>query len=139
MVDARRGQVFFGLYEAAERPACTGGAGLGARRLWARTRAFAACDREAFAQVVTPPALVVAEDRELLGELPAGVTVTLADVAAEWLVVGQELLNEPGDGPSGWRAGLWLAEALAGNVTVSPEASSLSTCALPTPTSTSPR
>ena len=121
VVDARRGQVFFGIYEAVERPAHVDGAELGAGPLWARTSAFAACDKEALAQAVTAPSLVVAEDHELLGELPTGVASAVVEVAAEWLVIGQESLDEPGGGPCGWRVGSWLREALAGNVPVWPE------------------
>jgi tRNA threonylcarbamoyl adenosine modification protein YeaZ len=101
VVDARRGQVFFGLYEGT------------AEGRWTRSAGFGVCDRAALGEMVAGDALVVAEDRDLVGDLPAGVAFAVADVEAERLVVGQELLNEPGDMPEGSRLAPWLLHALA--------------------------
>jgi tRNA threonylcarbamoyl adenosine modification protein YeaZ len=128
VVDARRDQVFFGLYEAAEG---VGGAGVVARggapggctgRRWERSAAFGVCDREALVRVVTGPALVVAEEQVLIGELPVGMRFAAAEVKAELLVLGQELLAEPGETPQGWRLAPWLAAALANGAPAMPEA-----------------
>ena len=108
VVDARRGQVFFGLYEAA---------GLGASGgRWVRRGPFAVCDRSALGEVLgalgVGGALVLAEDRDLIGDLPVDVTFAAGAVEAEWLVLGQQLLVEPGEGPEGDRLQPWLATVL---------------------------
>jgi tRNA threonylcarbamoyl adenosine modification protein YeaZ len=126
VVDARRDQVFFGLYGAIE-----GIGGSGGRR-WGRSAEFGVCDREALGGLVAEEvarrleadrerdgghfpriALVVGEDRVLAGRLPAGVVFTGAGVEAERLVMGQERLDEPGDALQGARLTPWLAETLA--------------------------
>ena len=126
VVDARRDQVFFGLYGA------TDGVGGSEGRRWARSAEFGVCDREALGGLVAEEvarrleadgergmghfpriALVVGEDRVLAGRLPAGVAFTAADVEAERLVIGQERLDEPGDALQGARLTPWLVETLA--------------------------
>jgi hypothetical protein len=57
----------------------------------------------------------VAEDRALVGVLPQGVAFAAADVQAERLVVGQELLEEPGEIPQGARLTSWLLQVLRGS------------------------
>lgn len=122
-VDARRGQVFYGVYEALE-PAEAPGV-----RPWVRTKGFGVCDRGALGGVVAEEAAgrggllgapggagsaaLVAEDRTLAGDLPAGVEFVAFQVEAEHLVVGQELLYEPGEHPVGGRLTPWLENALA--------------------------
>lgn len=110
-IDARRGQLFCASYERR-------GAG------WVRAADILLCDRNQLGTLITAPALVAAEDRSLLGDLPEGVTFLTAVVAAEHLVVGQELLQEPepmapGGLPSsdqgrleGARLGSWLLRAV---------------------------
>jgi tRNA threonylcarbamoyl adenosine modification protein YeaZ len=126
VVDARRGQVFFGLYQAIE------GTGGRQRRRWTRSAEFAVCDREALGGLVADEiarrleadgrpdandfptvALVVGEEGVLAGRLPAGVVFRAAGAEAERLVVGQERLDEPGDVLQGARLSPWLVENLA--------------------------
>jgi tRNA threonylcarbamoyl adenosine modification protein YeaZ len=119
VIDARRGQVFFGVYKKA-----VGGAG------WSRSAPFGVCDRAALADAAVSggtgeapgaAALVIAEDRQLVGELPAGVEFLQGDVQPSSLLIGQECLHEPGDRPEGVRLVAWLADAMADKVAVVPE------------------
>ena len=126
VVDARRGQVFFGLYRAIE------GTGGRQRRRWTRSAEYGVCDREALGGLVADEgarrmeaeggpdvrdfpllALVVGEDGVQGGKLPAGVVFRAAGMEAERLVVGQERLDEPGHAPQGARLSPWLVENLA--------------------------
>jgi tRNA threonylcarbamoyl adenosine modification protein YeaZ len=111
VVDARRGQVFYGLYERGRDPAGKGAA-------WRRSEGFAVCDRESLGRLLGGPparrALVVAEERDLAGGLPPDVAFDPMEVEAEHLVVGQELLVEPGAMPQGDRLAPWLTERLRG-------------------------
>ena len=56
--------------------------------------------------------MVVAEDPALVGLLPDGTLFAAADVPAERLLLGQGLLDEPGDAPAGWRLARWLSQTL---------------------------
>jgi tRNA threonylcarbamoyl adenosine modification protein YeaZ len=134
VVDARRGQLFYGLY----RPAGAGPPS-GTTR-WVRSTEFEVCDRGALGGVVTAAAndrsgpdgcplsdsrfgldgrqgldplagtaLVVGEGA-LAADLPAGAVFRSTDVGAEWLLVGQERLDEPGSLPQGARLTPWLVE-----------------------------
>ena len=118
VVDARRGQVFFGLYEAT-------GSQAPARR-WVRRGAFAVCDRAALGGIVAAvgagPTQVLAEARELIGDLPEGAEFVGSAVGAEWLVLGQDLLIEPGEGFEGHRLQRWLAGVLREGGPAVPEA-----------------
>lgn len=113
VVDARRGQVFYGVYES------TGGA-------WVRREPFAACDRSALGEVLaavgTGPVLVVSEEGDLVAGLPGGAGPRVCAVRPEWLVLGQEALREPGQNPEGDRLGEWLSVALEQGGPVVPEA-----------------
>ena len=127
VVDARRGQLFFGVYRKQ----------VGVDK-WARSAPFTVCDKDGLAGVLEaeepqateprsgrsaplPRALVAAEERELVGVLPPGVDFLQAPVRAERLVLGQDKLREPGDGPDGARLAAWLAGALAGAAEAVPE------------------
>jgi tRNA threonylcarbamoyl adenosine modification protein YeaZ len=125
VVDAHRGQLFYGLYRAVSEPA---GHRVGR---WARSADFGVCDRASLGGLVVAAAddrfepdgrrlsgdgaeiaRVVGGDAVLAGELPAGVVFERCDVAAEWLVRGQGLIEEPGLLPQGGRLAPWLAEVL---------------------------
>ena len=110
VVDARRGQVFYGLYENAGTAGDDGAT-------WARSADFGVCDREALTKVVAGQGaegiLLVAEDGALVGGLPPGAEFAAMQVQAERLVVGQDYLVEPGVMPQGSRLGRWLSEHLA--------------------------
>jgi tRNA threonylcarbamoyl adenosine modification protein YeaZ len=121
VVDARRGQLFYGLY----RPAGAGSPS-GTRR-WVRSTEFGVCDRGALGRVVTaaandrsgpdgrhdrdalPEAVFVVGEGALAVDLPAGAIFRSTDVEAEWLLMGQERLDEPGPLPQGARLAPWLA------------------------------
>jgi tRNA threonylcarbamoyl adenosine modification protein YeaZ len=100
IIDARRAQVFFSVYEAS---------GLGGRYdgpKWTRKRPIAVCDQSLLGATLTTEqmaqSVVIGEDRELVGELPAGARFLTWKVKAEHLVAGQEWLQEeadPGVGP----------------------------------------
>jgi len=114
VVDARRGQVFFGVYEATDE--YSGGLGEEGQpvRRWARSGSFGVCDRDALGVVLAGPALIVAEDCGLVSGLPAGTVVMTADVQAEQLVLGQRHLDEPGEAPAGRRCESWLSGMVYG-------------------------
>ncbi len=97
VVDARRGQVFFGLYEAVAEP--ENGQAVG----WVRSRDFGVGDQGGLSEMVT-----AAVGREL----GTGVEFVAAEVRAERLVMGQEWLGEPGEAPEGSRLTPWLVEML---------------------------
>jgi tRNA threonylcarbamoyl adenosine modification protein YeaZ len=116
VIDARRGQVFYGLYSR--------GAATPTREpLWVREMPFAVCDRgELGARVlreVSAPerkscdrggsfVAVVGEDISLAPDLPPGIRFDANEVKAEYLVLGQRLLAEPGPLPEGARLDSWL-------------------------------
>jgi tRNA threonylcarbamoyl adenosine modification protein YeaZ len=96
VVDARRGQVFFGVYEA--RAAAGGGSG----SVWARCEDFGVCDGVRFGDMLGgrgwTRAVVVGEDRSLIGDLYPETKFLGAQVEAERLVMGQEFVQD-GSGP----------------------------------------
>jgi len=125
VVDAHRGQLFYGLYRPAGAEVALGTA------RWVRTSEFGVCDRDALGGLVTAAAndllgpdrghdtgacgeiaLVVGQGASLAGDLPSGVMFKGADLGAEWLVIGQDRLDEPGPAPQGARVAPWLAKAL---------------------------
>lgn len=114
VVDARRGQVFFGVYEAIDETGGTPGDEDASMRRWARQSAFGVCDRGELGTVLTRPALVVAEDPALVSGLPAKAVLVTADVQAERLVVSQWLLEEPEEAPAGRRLEPWLSQVACG-------------------------
>ena len=101
VVDARRGQVFYGLY----RKAASGGGSHGAGSVFARTAPFAVCDRHALLSSLPAGAetLVVGDvgvlGTEGSGAEPETVRLHIQEVRAENLVIGQDRLQEL-DGPS---------------------------------------
>jgi tRNA threonylcarbamoyl adenosine modification protein YeaZ len=105
IADARRGQVFYGVYRRVE-----GGA-------YARSEAFGVVDRGALLSVVPAvPSTLVVGDIAVLGE-EAGVGeagLRVLEVRAENLIIGQGLLREPGDGVEGALLEGWLAAAVEG-------------------------
>ncbi len=112
VVDARRGQVFYGLYHAE------GSA-------YARSEPFAACDRDSLAaQLAAVSGTSQGESRALVvgdvGGLSvggAGVSPAIAllaqEVRAERLLAGQSRLGEPGE-VGGARLGPWIEAVLSG-------------------------
>ena len=116
LVDAHRGQVFYGLYR---RVGQVGAAHSGS---WVRSAEFGVCDREKVGSVVTaatlgsspwsPVALVVGESSGLAPGLGGPMVFREIDLGAESLVLGQEVLQEPGCLPQGARLAPWLAGVL---------------------------
>lgn len=111
VVDARRGQLFFGFYRAVR---CHGEIqGAAAGPLYARTEPFSVCDRAELASLVsrTAPeaiAVVVGETVSVGGEDIGDATFVTALVHAAALVIGQDLLDELGGGIEGRRLAPWL-------------------------------
>ncbi len=116
VVDARRSQVFYGVYHRGD-----------SGREWVRSEAFAACDPVELAERLVGGArpqgaiLVVTEDAELVAGLGGTIEVRTRQVDAVGLVMGQSLLVEPGEGPEGDRLAPWLAGAFEGRVDGIPE------------------
>ncbi len=120
VIDARRGQLFYGLYrhDGAEGPKDWGS--------WKRSTDLAVCDRETVGEVAASGleagrcAVVLGEEGLRPSELPAGVVFASHGVAAENLVIGQERLKEPGSLPEGARLTVWLKKALSTGTIGSP-------------------
>lgn len=123
VVDARRGQVFYGLYHGAGIAGAEA-AGLAGRQSYVRTEPLAVCDRLVLAAHVAAlggkaagesRALIVGEVDGLQGsgpELSAGVAWLGLEVRAERLLGGQSRLGEPGE-VEGSRLGPWIERALS--------------------------
>jgi len=123
VVDARRGQVFYGVYRSAGIAGAEA-AGLAGRQSYVRTEPLAVCDRLALAAHVAAlggkaagesQALIVGEVDGLPGtgpELSAGVALLPLEVRAERLLVGQSRLGEPGE-VEGFHLGPWIEGALS--------------------------
>ena len=127
VVDARRGQVFFGVYHAAGI-ASAKPADLAGRRFYVRSEPFAVCDREALVAHLAalggeaagnPRTLIVGEVGGLAEtglELGAGagadLTVLPLEVRAERLLAGQGRLGEPGE-LEGYRLAPWIEGVLS--------------------------
>jgi tRNA threonylcarbamoyladenosine biosynthesis protein TsaB len=108
-VDARRGQVFYAVYESAE--ADEGGGG----RVWRRTLPVGVCDRGELARAVgrMHGAVWIAGEMVDVGEpLPPGWSLSGGEVAPEMLVRGQASLEEPAGEVGGRRLGPWIVQAL---------------------------
>ncbi len=112
VVDARRGQVFYGLYRSPGGPEI---------QRWVRRAPYGVCDRGSLLELLGGSATVVAEDAALVGELPPEIAFIPAEVQAERLVFGQRLLTEPGDLPQGTRLTPWLIEVLIAGGRSEPE------------------
>jgi len=93
IVDAHRQQVFHAAFNKQGR------AGNAGRDEWVRTGSIEVCGRgelgDKLADIGAEKVMVVGEDRELAGELPQGIDFMEQAVAAEFLVIGQEYLQEP--------------------------------------------
>jgi tRNA threonylcarbamoyl adenosine modification protein YeaZ len=123
IVDGRRRQVFYGVYRRGA------GAAPG-RSTWVRTEAYGVCDRVELPAFVKDLAcdlhgsiLVTGDVADVLDALhddgpsaPGTLHVWRrpATIAAEWLVRGQERLEEPGALPAGASLSPYLASAVAG-------------------------
>lgn len=111
VVDARRGQVFFALYERVAGAKDTAPA-------WVRLGEVGVCDRGSLSEVLGCRAAshtaIVAEDETLAEGAAPGAAVLTLDVSAEYLVAGQGRLMEPGALPQGGRLGPWLRRVVAG-------------------------
>jgi tRNA threonylcarbamoyladenosine biosynthesis protein TsaB len=117
VVDARRNQLFFGLYERVGEVSPWGGR-------WRRSTPYGVCERGALREVLAGrqgPAMIVAEDRDLVGELADESRFASIGVQAARLILGQERLEEAGDRPHGTRLAGWLADAVAGGLPAIPE------------------
>jgi tRNA threonylcarbamoyladenosine biosynthesis protein TsaB len=109
VVDARRGQVFFAVYERNRAADHLGPA-------WARSGEVGVCDRAALTEVLGCRAgsrMAVVAEEALVEGLAPGVALLTRDVAAEHLLCGQQKLVEPGGLPQGERLELWLRLVLA--------------------------
>jgi hypothetical protein len=114
--DARRGQLFAAFYER----------GTDAR--WSRRDDPVALEPAALIEVATARArgagALLVGDTGVLGaagvSLPPSVSAVRAEIAAEYLVDGQQYLIEPGDLPAGSRLGPWLRSALRGQFAEEP-------------------
>lgn len=126
VIDARRGQVFYGMYVLAASAGTEGTTDTHRLARWIRSLPFSVCERGTFGTVVARaapkaeplgnelrPLLVVAERAELIADLPQGASLLTTPVEPERLVWGQHLLDEPGEKPEGRRLTPWLRERLA--------------------------
>jgi tRNA threonylcarbamoyl adenosine modification protein YeaZ len=121
IVDARRGQVFYGLYEREEggsRGDCA----------WVRRQPFSVCDRaelsgrigadravrSASAQCKEAAIVVVGESAALAPGLRIGMDMMETEVSAETLLLGQQYLKEPAEVLGGDALQPWLGAQLAG-------------------------
>ncbi len=124
LVDARRGQVFYAVYGRAR-------SGAGRTSVWQRTEEHGVCDQGRLSESLegvgpsrsggvlveggAGAILVTGEARILPPRLETGMSrlqTCPAAVAAEWLVQGQERLQEPGVAPAGSRLGPYLMGTL---------------------------
>jgi tRNA threonylcarbamoyladenosine biosynthesis protein TsaB len=107
VVDARRGQLFYGLYRRV------GAVGEVPIPRYVRADPFAVCDRDALFSTVAPgeARTLIAGDLGDLGAAgeKAGISLLPLQVRAEHLLIGQDALGEPGEAVEGWRLGAWLA------------------------------
>jgi tRNA threonylcarbamoyladenosine biosynthesis protein TsaB len=118
VVDARRGQLFYGLYRragvaAGERPGTVVPA---PRPAYVRTGPFAVCDRDALFSAIAPNGartLIVGDVGGLEATTDGDVSLLPLQVRAEHLMIGQSALGEPGERAEGFRLDGWLAEVLA--------------------------
>jgi tRNA A37 threonylcarbamoyladenosine modification protein TsaB len=107
VVDARRSQVFYGVYHPSssgpQPDLCP----------WERQDDLGVCDRAKLGDTLARPKTVIVGEEALRPEgLPATAYFLSRDFAAQYLVVGQKRLNEPGRLPEGRRLTEWLHRAL---------------------------
>jgi tRNA threonylcarbamoyl adenosine modification protein YeaZ len=128
-VDARRGQLFYTVYEALPPQASGAWETVGLRPTggdwaapghvpgpaWRRRGGYGVCDRDELAAKAVAGVhrgLLVGEVEALGPELPAGWSTVSCVVSPEHLVLGQDLLLEPAEESGGCRTSAWLAEAV---------------------------
>jgi len=110
VVDARRSQLFFGRYRAVRSTGSSGPC------RWERRDEFGVCDRDAFAGLIGPESALIVGDEQLLSMDPSPAASFLSRAAvAEYLLIGQEHLEEPGPLPEGLRLQPWLRETILAN------------------------
>ncbi len=120
-VDARRGQVFYAIYEAVRA-----GQGRGSDvslPAWRRSGPIALCDRRALSDVLGQRAgtgILVGDLDFIPVEVPAGWTAVDSLLRPQFLLVGQEWLEEPAGEEGGVDALAWLGQALADDLKVAP-------------------
>lgn len=129
-VDARRGQLFYAVYEAfhprvGERSEAASGdptrkalgfPGVAPGPAWRRVGEYGVCEYAELSAVVgagLSKGVGVGEVECLPVSLPTGWSGMSFAVTPENLVLGQELLVEPDGEPGGYRTSLWLADAVA--------------------------
>ncbi len=116
VVDARRGQLFYGRYRSTTSRVSPGPA------RWARQDEFGVCDQGALGDLLGPARTVIVGEETLCPrKLPSAAVFLNCDVAAEHLVIGQERLEEPGGLPEGSRLAAWLGSALVADAVTSAE------------------
>ncbi|NLV72882.1 MAG: tRNA (adenosine(37)-N6)-threonylcarbamoyltransferase complex dimerization subunit type 1 TsaB [Actinobacteria bacterium] len=119
-VDARRSQVFLGIYEAVGRNAAGDQPDEGVRCEYSRTAPYLVCGRDTLRATLADSGvgserrvLIVAEHRDLIGADLKGLEFSRTAVEPERLLMGQELLREPaGAGPQGRELNPWLLSSL---------------------------
>jgi tRNA threonylcarbamoyladenosine biosynthesis protein TsaB len=124
VVDARRGQVFHGIYRLT--PAAAGSGGRADSPEWdtyRRTTPFGVCDRAglgayvaALADTSSGERVLVAgevEDLPVVGDIGLGISFLPLEVRAERLLVGQGRLSEPAEAGGGFRLWVWMDDILA--------------------------
>jgi tRNA threonylcarbamoyl adenosine modification protein YeaZ len=105
VVDARRSQLFYGRYHAV-RPAGPSGP-----CRYERHDEFSVCDRDGFGALIGSESTVVVGDEQLLSmDLSPAASLLSRTAVAEYLLVGQEYLEEPGPLPEGSKLQPWLHE-----------------------------
>lgn len=116
VVDARRGQLFYGLYKAV-----AGGGDGGRKRgwepglCWRRGRPFGVCDPAELVATLAGernPVWLVGDCAPLAAGISAGWSALPLVVSPEWLVMGQAWLDEPEGEPHGCALGPWLRRVL---------------------------
>lgn len=114
VIDARRSQLFLGVYEASE----LGGRHEGPR--WTRKQPFSVCAQGDVSSVVRGGgcgvAVVIGDQSALAGDLPADMRFVEHSVQAEFLVAGQDWLHETVGGTVVEAAGQEMSESLAPGV-----------------------
>jgi tRNA threonylcarbamoyl adenosine modification protein YeaZ len=125
VVDARRDQLFYGVYESTQ------GSGLESGTTWERSTAYGVCDRRELSPLVEKLAdrggteggvhVVLSEDTgPSCSELDLRSPWERVELRAEWLLRGQQSLLEPGQAPGGAMLSGWLREALGPRCSASP-------------------
>ncbi|MCL5734840.1 MAG: tRNA (adenosine(37)-N6)-threonylcarbamoyltransferase complex dimerization subunit type 1 TsaB [Actinobacteria bacterium] len=130
VIDARRGQIFYGVYKrgvpiepeagTAHARGIEPDAAVAAQERWTRAAPFGVCSPADLGSRImheaagtdSLSAVIVGERRTLAGDLPPAVRFVAEEASAEYLVRGQWRLVEPGLLPEGDRVDGWLLEEL---------------------------